>query len=305
MYTEKTYRKKLENFTNKKYLASFLVLLSALTIASMMSAFKISSQYLSFYQIIFIKSIGSTLLLLPIFIFSGIKFLPENGYHLYFLRIFLIIGAIVCWIYSIVNLPMGTATAISFSKSFFVLWLAYLFLSENITFQKILVTFIGFLGVLLCLEFTNSSILISGFVGIIGAVFAAGLTIVIKKLSIKEPVLRIMLIPNIAITLLFLLPALYSWNEIPTSIFLPVLIMITFGSISQWCFLTAYKLVDVSYIAPWEYSRLVAAIIFGFIFFNELLTINIIVGIILIIGSTYYSLLYIKSEDSYSIETRN
>ena len=29
---------------------------------------------------------------------------------------------------------MGTATAISFSKSFFVLWLAYLFLSENITF---------------------------------------------------------------------------------------------------------------------------------------------------------------------------
>ena len=56
MYTEKTYKKKLENFTNKKYLASFLVLLSALTIASMMSAFKISSQYLSFYQIIFIKS---------------------------------------------------------------------------------------------------------------------------------------------------------------------------------------------------------------------------------------------------------
>ncbi len=305
MHTVKTYRKKLNNFINKKYLASFLVLISALTIASMMSAFKISSHYLSFYQIIFIKSIGSTLLLLPIFLFSGLKFLPENSYQLYFLRIFLIMGAIVCWIYSIVNLPMGTATAISFSKSFFVLWLAYLFLSENITFQKIIVTFIGFVGVLFCLEFSNSSILFSGIVGIIGAIFAAGLTIVIKKLSLKEPVLRIMLIPNISISILFLLPALYSWNEIPTSIFFPVLIMITFGSIAQWCFLTAYKLVDVSYIAPWEYSRLVAAIIFGFIFFNELLTVNILVGIILIIGSTYYSLLYIKSDDNYSIEGRN
>lgn len=185
-------------------------------------------------------------------------------------------------------MPLGIASALTFSKSLFLLWLAALLLSERLTPLKVICTVIGFAGVLLVLDPSASGAsLFAGLVGIVGALFGAALTIVVKRLSATEPTIRLMFYPLATVGLVFSVPAFLSWQPLDGYSLSVVIGMTLFGSVSQWCFLSAYRLGEVSALAPVEYSRLVVAIIAGFIIFGEVPTWIALIGMVLIIGSTY------------------
>jgi len=63
--------------------------------------------------------------------------------------------------------------------------------------------------------------------------------------------------------------------------------MALFGSVRQWCFLTAYRLGDLSALAPVEYMRLVVAALIGFLIFVEIPTLIATLGMILVCLSAY------------------
>ncbi|MEO0989686.1 MAG: EamA family transporter, partial [Pseudomonadota bacterium] len=96
----------------------------------------------------------AAILVFPLFQWAGITVLPAQTavLRLYAVRVLLAAGGIICWITSIVYLPLGVASAISFSKGLFVLWLAALMLGETITSVKVITTVVGFVGVLMVLE---------------------------------------------------------------------------------------------------------------------------------------------------------
>ncbi|MEL6964533.1 MAG: DMT family transporter, partial [Pseudomonadota bacterium] len=198
------------------------------------------------------------------------------------------VGGITCWLYSIAPLPLGIASALTFSKSLFLLWLAALLLREQLTMLKVVCTVIGFAGVILVLDPTTSGTsLFAGLVGIAGALFGAALTIVVKRLSATEPTIRLMFYPLATVACVFAIPAFVSWQALDTYSLTVVIGLTLCGSVSQWCFLNAYRLGEVSALAPVEYSRLVAAVIAGFVIFGEVPTWIAVVGMALVIASTY------------------
>ena len=264
-----------------------LILLSGLTMAGMMVALKLGADRLSLWQLIVFKSLLPTLILLPVFRFAAIPILPSGHYRLYAIRVGLAGGAVISWIYSIAHLPLGVATAISFSKGLFVLWLASVILSERLTGLKLVTTLIGFVGVFFVMDFSGGGPLVAALVGVAGAIFAALLTIVIKQLSTTEPTLRMMFYPQAGLALFFFIPALLTWQPMDGPTFALACGTGLFGMASQWCFISAYRLTDVSALAPIEYSRLVFAVLTGALIFSEHPSSMDLLGMFLIVGASY------------------
>jgi len=268
-----------------------LILFSGVAMAGMMSALKSAAELMSLWQIMTLRSGLAALCVYPVFRWAGIPVLPQSGLvRLYALRIALAAAGIICWIYSIAHLPLGVASAISFSKGLFVLWLAAILLGEQISSFKVLTTLAGFVGVLLALDPSGGGSLFAGLVGILGALFGAALTVVIKRLSSTEPTIRMMFYPLVGICVLFGGPAIATWQPMGPSAIMLTAILVVLGMIGQWCFVSAYRLGEVSALAPVEYSRLIFAIIAGFLFFGEIPTWIAAAGMVIIAAASFAAL---------------
>lgn len=272
-------------------IAVALILFSGVTMAGMMAALKLASGIMSLWQLMAVRAALAAMVVLPIFRAMGIAVLPRSQFlRLYTFRVLLAAAGISCWLYSIAYLPLGVASAISFAKGLFVLWLAALMLGEQITVVKVTTTAMGFVGVLLVLDPSGGGSLFAGLVGMCGALFAALLTVVIKRLSATEPTIRMMFYPMVGTAVIFAIPAALTWQPMgPTAIALTCL-MVVLGMLSQWCFISAYRLGEVSALAPVEYSRLVMAVFAGFVFFGEVPTVLVVLGMTIIAAASYAAL---------------
>lgn len=275
-------------------IAVALILFSGVTMAGMMAALKFAADVMSLWQMMALRSGFAAILVFPLFQWAGITVLPAQSavLRLYAVRVVLAAGGIICWITSIVYLPLGVASAISFSKGLFVLWLAALMLGETITSVKVITTLVGFVGVLMVLEPGGGGSLGAGALGMLGALFGALLTVVIKRMSSTEPTIRMMFYPLVGIFVLFSGPALMTWQPMGIAAATVTGVMVVLGMLSQWCFISAYRLGEVSALAPVEYSRLIMAILAGFVFFGEIPTWIAVLGMMLIAGASYAALLY-------------
>ena len=272
-------------------IAVALILFSGVTMAGMMAALKYASDLMSLWQVMVLRAGLAAVIILPMFRVTGISILPSRGLvRIYGLRVFLAAGGITCWIYSIAHLPLGVASAISFSKGFFVLWLAAALLGERITSVKVTTTMAGFVGVLMVLEPSGGGSLVAGLAGVLGALFGALLTVVIKRLSASEPTIRMMFYPLVGITILFAVPAYLTWEPLDRDLIGITMVMVVLGMLSQWCFISAYRLGEVSALAPVEYSRLVMALLAGLVFFGEIPTLLATAGMIVIAAASYVAL---------------
>ncbi|MEO0914895.1 MAG: DMT family transporter, partial [Pseudomonadota bacterium] len=256
------------------------------------ATFKLSQEALSLPQTIFLRTFSGILLTLPLFALAPVGLLPQGRLRLYAVRIVLAIVALSCWLYSIAHMPLAVASALSFSKSIFMLWLAAVLLSERITARKLFATLLGFLGVVLALDPQGAVDipLLAAAAGLLGAFLGGAMTIVVKQLSSTEPTLRMMLYPHVGVSLIFLIPAIQTWQPIDGGTLWLIVAMALFGSISQWCFVTSYRLGDISALAPVEYTRLVAAALFGYAVFSEVPTLTMIIGMVLVCLSAYAAL---------------
>ncbi len=137
-------------------LAVWFLIASGVSMAGMMSSVKLAVDTLSLWQVIFLRAAIGALLLTPIMMRSGVAFLPNGKLGLYGMRVGFAVVGITCWLYSIAHLPLGIATALTFSKSLFLLWLAAFLLAERLTTLKVICTSAGFIGVILVLDPTTS-----------------------------------------------------------------------------------------------------------------------------------------------------
>ena len=96
-----------------------------------------------------------------------------------------------------------------------------------------------------------------------------------------------MFYPQAGMTLFYYIPAALNWQPMDGTAIVLASGIGLFGLISQWCFISAYRLTDVSALAPIEYSRLIFAVLTGALIFSEIPSHFDIIGMLLIVGSSY------------------
>jgi len=241
----------------------------------------------SLYTIVFCRSLFATLpLLLGIWWLGGVRLLRVRQPKLHLLRGIVGFGTLLANFYAIKALPLATVTALQFTMPFFMMLLAAVWLHEQLTIIRWLAVGLGFAGALLVAQPESGHSLSLATLAALASALLGGISgVIIRRLTQTDHSLTIALSYSAlcALFCLVLLPQGFFW---PTPLALTLLAGAgVSGGIAQLLLTQAYKHAPVSVIAPYEYTSLLWAMLFGWIFWDHLPTLMMLAGALTIVGA--------------------
>ncbi len=273
---------------SKNHLGVVYMIMSVLFFSFMDILIKITDEY-AVGQVMFFRAVFG---LIPIFFL-----IPKNRLRdfymtkhvaLHFYRSFFGAIAMAAIFVGLRNLQLAEVTSLAFSGPIWVVIFSMLFLSEKIRTKRWVAVGLGFIGVLIISKPGFDNLNYYYIFPIIFCIGFAGVSILIRKLTLAgESVWLIAFYFSVASGLggLATFP-LGDWI-MPTKYDLVLLILVgLLGGIANLTLTQSYKLAEVTLTTPLKYLSLVFAVIYGFYFFNEVPSINTLLGAGLIVISS-------------------
>ncbi|MCX7342768.1 MAG: DMT family transporter [Proteobacteria bacterium] len=188
------------------------------------------------------------------------------------------------------NLPLAVATSIGFTGPLLAASFGILLLKEKPTRAKIMALTLGYMGVLFIVQPTYTTLSIYVFTGLGACILAGIANTLARKLSQKDSAMTIMSTSTITLGAIALC-GFFILNESINQHDLILLLLIgMFGSFSQFAYIKAVSHAEVSFVSPFEYTRLLIAVPIGYFLFAEVINYGQIFGMALIVlGSLYLS----------------
>ncbi len=194
---------------------------------------------------------------------------------------------------SLNRLTLAQATVIQYLYPIFVAILASFLLKENINKKIILSAILGLIGVfwILNFPFMNSEFVFDiGSIGIAvtGSILTALAYVLVRLASTYNESPYVIMFYFPLFTVIMAVPFIYqSWIE-PTLYYWMVLVIVgVCTQLGQWFLTFGYKLLPASKVAPVSYAQVPFAVISGFLFFEEGIYLNFIIGSIIIFTGIY------------------
>ena len=273
--------------------------------------------FVSLYEIYLIRTLVSFGLILFFLILTKRPIVFKTQYPLLtFCRVIFFFFGFSSFYISLTVLPLGFATALFFVTPFLITIFARFFLKEKIGIRRWSAIVVGFIGVYITLnpDFSNFNYL--SLLPIFCAFCYSLSMIIIKKTSDKDSVYTQ--------TFTFYFGAIFfsliiyfivgdgQYNTIdhPASQFIfrewfidlksNILFMVLTGVTATIAFLllfTAYSIASPAVVSPFEYSILLWAPLIGWLYFEEIPSLNTVIGIIIIVSSGIYIFIREKAQD--------
>ncbi len=249
---------------------------------------KLAGLRLHVVQIIFVRQMIMTLIMLPKISKSFPQSIKSTRPGLHLLRISIALVAMLSGFTAVINMPLADATAIGFAKSFFVTIFAIIILRETVGPRRWIATILGFSGVIIMLQPGGDSFSIYGIYAAVGAVAAGLVMVIIRLLSRTEAPATILIYQAVGVGLVLAIPAYLFWQSPTVNEWLLMLLIGITGYWSQMANIYAYKFGEASLLAPLEYTRLIYATTLGIVVFSTYPATETIIGsVIVVIASAY------------------
>jgi drug/metabolite transporter (DMT)-like permease len=271
-------------------LGALWILQAAFLFSIMVTLIKFLGQDLSVFQILVVRQAIMLAIVTPK-ILSGLPTsLATKRPGLQLTRIVVATTAMLCGFTAVIELPLADATAISFSKTFFVTIFAIWFLGETVGVHRWGATIAGFVGVLLMLRPDGEGFIDSfALLAIAGAACAGLVMIVVRLLTRTDPPVTILTYQAFGVGMIMLVPAIMTWQA-PTMEQWGLLLAV--GIISwaaQMSNIQAFRAGEATAIASLDYTRLLYATIFGALVFSQWPRVETLIGAAVIIAASIYT----------------
>lgn len=250
---------------------------------------KVLNNSVSSLTVVFWRFVFSFILLLPIVFKSGLSSIKTPHIHIHVLRGFILSAAMSLWCYGMKFVPIATVTLMSFIIPMFTILMAGMFLREKISCNTILATFIGFTGSILTLSPEGITFPLTSVIFIIASILFATLDILNKMLlNEKENILPMIFYSNLFSTvfIMFVPNAVSEAIKINSHQLLLLFILGIGANLILFCIIKAFSKAKASFLAPVKYLELLISAFIGFLFFNEMISTNILIGGTLIVMSS-------------------
>ena len=294
-----------------------LILISMLVFSVQDGIMKHIFSFVSLYEVYLVRTVVSIFLILFYLKLTNKPIVFKTQYPLLtFLRVILFFFGFSSFYISLTVLPLGFATALFFVTPFLITIFAHFFLKEEIGIRRWSAVVVGFIGVYITLnpDFNNFNYL--SLLPILCAFCYSLSMIIIKKTSDKDSVytqtFTFYFGAIIFSTIFYFLigDGQYNTSDHPASQFIfrewfvdlesSVLFMVATGLTATVAFLllfTAYSIASPAVVSPFEYSILLWSPLIGWIYFNEIPSLNTVIGIIIIVSSGIYIFMREKAQE--------
>ena len=294
-----------------------LILISMLVFSVQDGIMKHIFSFVSLYEVYLVRTVVSVILILFYLKLTNKPIVFKTQYPLLtFLRVILFFFGFSSFYISLTVLPLGFATALFFVTPFLITIFAHFFLKEEIGIRRWSAVVVGFIGVYITLnpDFNNFNYL--SLLPILCAFCYSLSMIIIKKTSDKDSVytqtFTFYFGAIIFSTIFYFLigDGQYNTSDHPASQFIfrewfvdlesSILFMVATGLTATVAFLllfTAYSIASPAVVSPFEYSILLWSPLIGWVYFNEIPSLNTVIGIMIIVSSGIYIFMREKAQD--------
>ena len=274
------------------YLLGIYLKLASLVLFCTMDAMvkALGDTYGSFQLMLFRSIIAMAPLAFLIWRAGGIKIVRSNRPWLQFVRIVVGFGSMFGFFYVFPRMPLVEAYAISFAAPFFMVALAVPLLGEEVGWRRWTAVAVGFVGVIVMLEPWGISLHLMSLL-VLGATFCYSLSTVMVRLASRYDHDAVTLFWFSAVSsVASLLLGIPEWIW-PTPIDWVWLVLLgLLGGVAQILVTRAWRLAPAAILAPFDYSSIVLAMLFGYLWFKEEPSWTVWLGLPLVIGSGLYIL---------------
>ncbi len=263
----------------------------------------------SVLQIVFIRGLIATCLFLFLFrcLQESVALLSRRP-GLMVARGLLGFSSYTCYYLAVAAMPLAEVVSITFTMPLFVTAMSALILGEKVGARRWSAVVIGFIGVLIILSPKGEFNPLAVVFAFAAAITYASQTILTRflgnhdhPLTIAFNAIIIFTVASGILSLLMFIGLVTVSSEHPSLAFLgrdwhmpgrtDLLLMLVIGFIAAigfYCLSKAYCVSEASAIAPFEFTYILWAVVFGYVFWNEVPGITTIVGIAVLVSSSLY-----------------
>jgi len=204
--------------------------------------------------------------------------------------VFTILG-IGLFYWAVQYIPLATTTAIYFLAPLVVTALSPMILKESVDLRRWIAVVAGFLGVSLILRPELLAVNEGYLIAFVGGFAIAGFYMYNRKLATGDPII-VMVAHSVLMGVILLSLAMpFVWVP-PRLADLPLIAgFIGFSMAGQLLQMTAFKHAPASIVSPFQYTAILSATAFGFVFLGEFPDGLTWLGIAVVVGSGLYNAL--------------
>ena len=185
-------------------------------------------------------------------------------------------------------LPIAEATAIGFVAPLFITVLSVPILREKVGIHRWSAVIIGFLGVIIIVRPGTEFWHIASIMPLLGAFFFALFQIFTRLLSTTENTYTTLFYTGIGGLGWSSLMVPFVWSpmlRIHFFVFFSIGIM---GAIAHLCMISAFDRAEASFLAPYNYTKLLWVAVLGYIIFGDIPSLEMWLGAFIIVSAGFY-----------------
>ena len=264
------------------YKAILFTLISSLLFAAMSALVRFSGETAPVGQIVFFRAAFAIVPVVLIYAFRGelLDAVRTRRPFGHIGRGVFSIGGMFLNFASLARLPIIDATAISFTSPLITVVFSAIFLKERVRIYRWSAVVIGFIGVIVMLwpqldmsRYAGMAMTVGAvgaICGLLAALFNGGAVIQTRRLTASETTSSIVFYFSLICALAGLATLPFGWIT-PTPIQLAALIATgLIGGLSHIFLTESYRHAPQSVVAPFNYTTLLWALMFGYFFFGEI-----------------------------------
>lgn len=183
----------------------------------------------------------------------------------------------VFWAYSL--MPMTECTALIQTSGLITALLSLLFLKEKVGFERWFVVGVGFIGTLLVIQPHGENFNVLGTSACLIAAMTTGtVAVMLRSLGKTEHLFTTVFYFMLSGVILTGLYVIASGAASPEMVLLPLLGTSLAGLLQQLFKTEAYRYAEASFLSPFLYTVLIWAVLFGWLFWDEVPNFSVLCG---------------------------
>jgi drug/metabolite transporter (DMT)-like permease len=268
---------------------TLLMLAAVLCFSGLLLLIRVAGQGVSVVMLVVVRQVIMQALVMLQAGKRGRHILKTNNLKLQMWRAVLSLAATIATYASFIYLPLALASAISFSAVLFVTIGAALFLKEKVDAGTWIATFIGLGGVLLMLSPREGGDLFYVLVAVAGAIVSAATILTVRVFHPSESIGTVLTYQGLLVLPVLIVPLALTWQMPTPEQWLLLGLIGILSTLGHWTFVAAYRYAEAARLAPLDFLRLVILAVAGFLFFNEQLEPTLLVGMLIVVATTFYT----------------
>lgn len=240
------------------------------------------------FEIAFVRAAVNLLLMLPYAMRVRRTLFRAQGQGIYALRGAIGLVFLMSYFSGAAMIPLANSQSLIFTSPLFASVLAVLLLGEVVHIRRIAALLTGFAGALIILRPGLMEFGIGAALVLIGAMANAASNVIVKHKTRTDAPDTVVFYLALYVTPLILVPALFVWTWPNLEQLLWMVAIGVSATLNQMFLSRAFAAADVTVVLPFDFSRLLFAIVIGYLVFAELPDMWVWVGAVVIFGASVY-----------------